>query len=295
MKDSWIKATKNGNYVTWPGLTIKTVNKHFPESVETQKGHMKKQRQNVRSTKEKINDDVDDAGELTRAITKHTILVKVINANETVYTDQTGRLPIQSSKGNTSLMIYYDVDANYINAEPLRNHADNQMISAYHTLWERVKCQRVTKPKLHILDNKASEALKSAIKENCELQLVPPDTHRRNLAERAIQTFKSHFLSILAGVDPSFSMNLWDRLIPQAVMTLNLLRNSHATPTISAYQHVHGNFDYNILPLAPLGCLVEMHDSTNRRRTWDPRLLTGWYLGTSIEHYCCYKKICKKT
>ena len=29
---------------------------------------------------------------------------------------------------------------------------------------------------------------------------VPPDTHRRNLAERArIQTFKSHFISILAG------------------------------------------------------------------------------------------------
>ena len=94
-KDSWIKAIKNGNYVTWPGLTIESVNKHFPESVETQKGQMKKQRQNVRSTKEKINGDVDDAGNLTRAITKHTILVKVINANETVYTNQTGRLPIQ--------------------------------------------------------------------------------------------------------------------------------------------------------------------------------------------------------
>ena len=72
-------------------------------------------------------------------------------------------------------------------------------------------CGRVTKPKLHILDNEASKAFKSAIKENCELQLVPPDTHRRNLAERAIQTVKSQFISILAGVDPSFPMNLWDR------------------------------------------------------------------------------------
>jgi hypothetical protein len=41
-KESWIKAIKNGNYATWPGISAKAVNKHFPESVETQKGHMKK-------------------------------------------------------------------------------------------------------------------------------------------------------------------------------------------------------------------------------------------------------------
>ena len=51
-KDSWIKAIKNGNYATWPGITAEAVNRHFPESIETQKGHMKKQRQNVRSTKQ---------------------------------------------------------------------------------------------------------------------------------------------------------------------------------------------------------------------------------------------------
>ena len=41
-KDLWIKAIKNGNYATWPGITVEAVNKHFPESVETQEGHMKK-------------------------------------------------------------------------------------------------------------------------------------------------------------------------------------------------------------------------------------------------------------
>ena len=50
-KDPWINAIKHGNYTTFPGITAKAVNKHFPESVETQKGHMKKQCQNVRSTK----------------------------------------------------------------------------------------------------------------------------------------------------------------------------------------------------------------------------------------------------
>jgi len=257
---------------------------------------MKKQRQNVRSTKQKvIADAVSDAVELTQTITKQNVLVKVINASETVFTDQTGRFPVQSNRGNTSLMVYYDIDANYIDAEPIRSHADLQMINAYKKLWERTNRGQKTKPNLHILDNEASEAFKAAIRQNCNLQLVPPDTHRRNQAERAIQTFKSHFIAILAGVDESFPMNLWDRLVPQAVMTLNLLRQSRKNPSISAYQHVNGNFDYNKMPLAPLGCAVEMHESTNRRKSWDPHSLSDWYLGTSTEHYRCHKIFCKKT
>jgi hypothetical protein len=281
-KDTWIKAIKNGHYKTWPGLTVEAVNKYFPESIETQKGHLKKQRQNVRSTKQRL-EEIPEEEELTRVITKQNIMVKVVNATETIYTDQTGMLPVQSSKGNTSLMVMFDVDANAIDAEPIRSHHDSQMIPAYQRLWQRINRGRVNKPKLHILDNEASEAFKAAIKENCDLQLVPPDTHRRNLAERAIQTFKSHFIAILAGVDPSFPMSLWDRLIPQAVTTLNLLRQSRKNPSISAYQHVNGTFDYNKTPLGPLGCAVEMHESSNRRKSWDPRSLSGWYIGTSME------------
>jgi hypothetical protein len=35
-------------------------------------------------------------------------------------------------------------------------------------------------------------------------------------------------------------------------------------PSASAYEFVNGKFDYNKFPLAPLGCAVEMHESTNR-------------------------------
>ena len=293
-KDTWIKAIKNGHYKTWPGLTVDAANKHFPDSVETQKGHMKKQRQNVRSTKQAIKQPTENE-ELTRTLAKQNIMIKVVNTESTVYSNQTGRFPVQSSKGNTSLMVMYDVDANAIDAKPLRSHHDNQMIPAYQKLWERINHGRVNKPKLHILDNEASEAFKAAIRENCDLQLVPPDTHRRNLAERAIQTFKSHFIAILAGVDASFPMNVWDRLVPQAVVTLNILRQSRKNPSISAYQHVNGVFDYNKMPLAPLGCAVEMHEGTSQRKSWDPQSLTGWYIGTSTEHYRCHKIFCKRT
>ena len=146
-----------------------------------------------------------------------------MNAERTIYTDQTGRFPTQSRRGNKIIMIIYDVDGNYIDGEPMRDHRPNSMIKAYHALWDRVTKNRVDKPMMHILDNEASADFKKEIRKNCNLQLVPPDTHRRNLAERAIQTFKSHFISILAGVDPAFPMNLWDRLLPQTVLTLNLL------------------------------------------------------------------------
>jgi hypothetical protein len=52
---------------------------------------------------------------------------------------------------------------------------------------------------------------------------MPPKMHHCNRAERAIRTFKDHFLSILAGVDQSFPPYLWDLLVPQAELTLNLL------------------------------------------------------------------------
>jgi hypothetical protein len=173
-------------------------------------------------------------------------------------------------------MVYFDVDANYINAKPMWNHKYNQMIQAYQKIWTRTNCDRKTKPNMLILDNEASEAFKTEVKKNCNLQLVPPDTRRRNLAERAIQTFKSHFIVILAGVDSSFPMSLWDCFVPQAVMTLNLLHQAKKTPSVSVYEFVMCKFDYNKLPLAPLGCAVEMHESTNRQKTWDPHSLSSW-------------------
>jgi hypothetical protein len=144
-----------------------------------------------------------------------------------------------------------------------------------------------------VLDNKALEAFKKEIRKNCKVQLVPPDNHRRNLAERAIQTFKNHFKAIIAGVDDSFW--LWDKLPPQTILTLNLLRQSNVAPTVSAYAYINGPFDYNAIPLAPMGCAVQMHESTNRRTTWAENSIDGWYLRTSPEHYWCHVIHVKKT
>jgi hypothetical protein len=84
------------------------------------------------------------------------------------------------------------------------------------------------------------------------------------VSERAIQTFKCHFKAILAGVDDSFPMRLWDKLLPQTILTLNLLQQSNVASTVSAYHYVHGIFDYNKTPLALLGCAVQLFESSTR-------------------------------
>jgi hypothetical protein len=125
-------------------------------------------------------------------------------------------------------------------------------------------------PIKHVLDNEISAVMKRLITDEYHMkyELVPPGCHRRNAAEVAIRNFKAHFLSILAGVDDDFPLYLWDKLLPQAEITINLLRQSNATPTVSAYAHLNGPFDYNKMPLAPLGCKVQVHEKADQRGTW---------------------------
>jgi hypothetical protein len=97
------------------------------------------------------------------------------------------------------------------------------------------------------------------------MELVPPGCHRQNAVEVAIRNFKSHFLSLLAGVADDFPQNLWDRLLPQTEITpLNLIRQSNTMPTVSAYAHLSRPFDYNKMPLVPMGCKAQIHKKTNK-------------------------------
>ncbi|KAL7490235.1 hypothetical protein ACHAW6_015985 [Cyclotella cf. meneghiniana] len=46
-KATWIKAIRAGNYDTCLMIKVKNVNKYFPESDETQKGHMQQTKQGI--------------------------------------------------------------------------------------------------------------------------------------------------------------------------------------------------------------------------------------------------------
>ena len=48
----------------------------------------------------------------------------------------------------------------------------------------------------------------------------------------------------------------WDRLIPQAVLTLNLIHSFCKKLSLYAHAAIKGNFDFNATPLAPPGIKV---------------------------------------
>jgi hypothetical protein len=118
-------------------------------------------------------------------------------------------------------------------------------------------------------------------------QLVRPYIHRQNSAERAIRSFKDHLIAEFCSTDKSFPMYLWDRLLQQAVITLNMLRTSIINPKLSAATHIFVQCDFNRAPMAPPGTRIIAHETPSRRRTWAPHGQDGWYVGPALEHYQC--------
>jgi hypothetical protein len=83
----------------------------------------------------------------------------------------------------------------------------------------------------------------------------------------------------LASVDPYFPLHLWDILLLQAEMTLNILQMSRQHPQLSAAAHYHGLIDYNKTAFAPPGCKIVAHEKQAKRRTWAPHVQHGYSLG----------------
>jgi hypothetical protein len=91
----------------------------------------------------------------------------------------------------------------------------------------------------------------------------------------------------LSSVDPALPLNLWDRLLPQAEIMLNLLQTSRLHPQLSAAAHFHDLVDYNKTAFAPPGCKIIAHEKPGKRRTWAPHGQHGYSLGPAVHHRRC--------
>ena len=120
----------------------------------------------------------------------------------------------------------YNYDSNTILVTTFKKRQDKSIANAWELLHSRLTPHgHVTKN--FILDNKCSTELKAALKKHKkEYELTPLNMHRCNAVERAIQTFKNHTMSGFATCDKDFPIAEWDRLLPQAELTLNLLCTS---------------------------------------------------------------------
>ena len=106
--------------------------------------------------------------------------------------------------------------------------------------------------RFNVMDNQASKVIKQFLTpKQCELMLVEPNNHQVNAAERAIQ------------------------------------RPSRIDPTKSAYEALHGPYNWNRFPLAPPGCKAVIYEAPESRTSWGSRGTDVWYLGPSLDHYRC--------
>ena len=137
------------------------------------------------------------------------VYVKVYNARETTFSDQTGQFPTRSEQGNKYIMVMVEVDSNSILVELLKSHKEAELICGYKSLLRQLQQAGIV-PRKHVMANKISKAMKEHIWYKCrvKLELVPPGCHRCNAADVAIHNFKAHFLSILAGVANNFHLSL---------------------------------------------------------------------------------------
>jgi hypothetical protein len=170
---------------------------------------------------------------------------------------------------------------------PTKSRSAYEWVKAYDLINQELTAKGF-KPKLQTLDNEASTAFQNFFTTNDVVyQLIPTHCHRQNAAERAIHTFKDFFPAGLASVDPYFPLHLWDILLPQAEMNLNLLRTSRQHPQLSAATHFHGMVDCNKTAFAPPGCNIIAHEKTAKRRTWASHGQHGYSLGPAMHHYRC--------
>jgi hypothetical protein len=240
-------------------------------------GHMHMIRKGIRSTttstiNDIMNEEIDPEPDLDppRHINnrQHYVGVTTIAFEELkgiIATDLPGIFPTTSAQGNAYVMVLFDFDLNTINAVAIKNRKKESLIKGYNEMYEDLKKAGIN-PVLNRLDNETSKDLiKEIEKKGMDYQITAPGDHQLNHAERAIQTFKNHFIAVLYGADSSFPAKQWDRLIKQVVMTLNMCRPSRINPKLSAYQQVCRNFDFNKTPLAPPGCKVVVHERAMER------------------------------
>ena len=306
-----------GNF---PRISPIMIHQNRPNSVETQLGHLNRLRQNLRSTSNRYSvltvDDEDEdplpdlcdpmsavdlSDEATAAsATPATpdgasdVYTKIVDLSTlspeeialfSLHSDATGRYPFESFNGNNYILV--SVYLNYIHVEPMPDRSAASYVSAYR------KSIDFFRSKGHVvsvqrLDNETSGELESFFRNEAELpfQYISANNKRANKAERAIASFKNHFIASYASVSVEFPPALWDELLWQIELTLNHLRPCTSNPSISAYEGIlRAKFDFLANPIVPVGTKVLIFEAPNLRSTYSPHGVLGFYLRPEIKHY----------
>jgi hypothetical protein len=172
----------------------------------------------------------------------------------TAASDLTGQLPVESRRGNKYILITnYRV---YIYFTPQKSKFPTDCVRSFTSILAFFTAHSLPLPSL-ICDNETSlECREYFLSQRLPVQFVPPQMHRSNPAEKSVRTAKNHLISTFASTHPDFPDDLWDRLLPHAKLTLNVLRPWRPDPSLSAWSGLHHlPYDFAAHPLHPPGQL----------------------------------------
>ncbi len=173
-KSTFLKAIRNGQFRSFPGLTYDLISKYLPPSTATEKGHMVRKRQgtaSTRSNRQVILDaqmDVSDMNPQEQACSANEdemfCFAMLADANEnTLYSDLTGQFPVRSYSGMQYIFVAYVYSKNAILIRPMPSRSDQSMLDAFNNIYLTLESTN-GKPRLHVLDNECSKAVQKFIK-----------------------------------------------------------------------------------------------------------------------------------
>eukprot|EP00804_Cyclotella_cryptica_P013267 CCRYP_007042-RA/>CCRYP_007042-RA protein AED:0.32 eAED:0.32 QI:0/0/0/1/0/0.33/3/0/993 len=294
---TWCKAIDKGYFRGWNGLTSDRVRKFIRPSTASEQGHMDQCRAYLRSTKQSPNtsstptDHMIEQPQAPNNNKTNMVYMSTIEVDGQLFTDQTGRFPVTSNRGNNYIVIFYAVDPNFIKSYPIKSRHRSELLKAHAEVHQFFQT-RGHRPQLHRLDNETSKDVENFITENnSTFQYTPPDMHRTNIAERAICTWKNHFVAIRAGTPRTYRLSNWCKDLEQTNITLNMLHPCTTNPLLSAYEAVEGMFSFDRTPMAPIGTKVMVHIKPNQRQTCGYHAIRAWYFAPARHHYRCIQVV----
>ena len=286
------RAVRAGYLHSFPNLTPSLVSKYFQLTPATAFGHLDRTRKNTRSSRLPPWEDSSTSHDPTPTAESNptTVTLSMVSAAS----DLSGPFPKPTVTGDVALLLLYHRALNYICIEPVKGKSAIAHKEAYMKCIDRLRSTpagRLIPHSTEIVDNALSDPLKTLmVSLGIRPVLVAPGNHRLNPAERCIRTAKNHCIAMRESTDPLFPPEAFPHLLPQAEQTLNMLRPCHLDPTRSAWEYLHGPYDFLSQPLAPPGHRVISFDSSTERGTWDPHGISGFNIGPALlSHYRCYK------
>ncbi len=226
---------------------------------------------------------------------RHLVFIAIIEISGIVFSNQLGRFPITSNRGNKYAVIFYIYIASFIESVPITSGLKEELLRAYWLVYAYLTA-RGFKLQLHKMDNETSQDIETFIhKVNTHIQYTPHNIHRTNPAERETCTWKNHFLSGIAGLPKTFPIANWCCLTNQTDFTLNMLWPCHQNPALLAFKALKGSYLFNVTPMALLGTKVLANHKPNHHSSWGFHPLNAWYISPFLQHYWCITIIMRDT